>query len=301
MSSFLSVAIIVFTLVNIAACWWWLTSVNSKLRSDESAADETRDHVWDGDLTEYNPPLPLWWLMLFYLTIIFGVAYLLLFPGLGNFKGLLDWSQTGQYEQEVRQARNRFGKIYDRLAALSIEDLAADEQAMSIGHRLYVNNCSVCHGSDARGAKGFPNLVDDDWLYGGDPANIETSVLAGRAGLMPPLAAAMGETEVEPVVQYVRSLSGLDHDAQQAQRGASQFALVCAACHGADGAGNILLGAPNLTDDIWLYGSGVDEIRAGIVNGRQNRMPAHKELLGEDRARIVAAYVYHLSRRDGGS
>ena len=300
MSSFLSVAIIVFTLVNIAACWW-LTSANSKRRSDEPGADETMGHVWDGDLAEYNQPLPLWWLMLFYLTIVFGVGYLLLFPGLGNFKGLLGWSQTGQYEQEVRQVRNRYSEIYDRLAALSFEDLAADEQAMSIGHRLYVNNCSVCHGSDARGAKGFPNLADDDWLYGGDPDNIKISVLNGRAGLMPPLAAAMSETALEQVVQYVRSLSGLDHDAQQAHGGASQYAMTCAACHGADGKGNTLLGAPNLTDDVWLYGSGVAEIRDGIVNGRQNRMPAQIDLLGEERARIVAAYVYQLSRRDGGS
>lgn len=297
MSSWLSIGVIVFTLVNIAACWW-LLQTNSKRHKGDPQANETMGHVWDGDLQEYNQPLPLWWLMLFYITIIFGVGYLLLYPGLGNYAGMLGWTQDGQYEKQLRQARYRYGEIYDRLADLSIEQLAQDEQALAIGHRLYVNNCSVCHGSDARGAPGFPNLADDDWLYGGDPRNIEISVVNGRAGMMPPMAGAMSEQALDDVVEYVRSLSGLSHDEAMSTRGASQFTSSCAACHGSDGRGNQFIGAPNLTDDIWLYGSGAAEIRAGIVNGRQNRMPAHDDLLGVERARIVAAYVYSLSHDD---
>lgn len=299
MSSGWSVFVIVLTLVNIAACWWLLFAT-SKPEKGKSSADQTTGHTWDGDLTELNQPLPVWWLMLFYLTIIFGIGYLLVYPGLGNYRGLLGWSQQQQYEVELRQARNRYSAIYDRLADLSIEELATDEQALTIGHRLYVNNCSVCHGSDARGAPGFPNLADDDWLYGGEPAAIEVSVVAGRNGIMPPLASTMTELQLDAVVEYVRSLSGLEHDGSQLTAGASQFAMTCAACHGADGAGNQLLGAPNLSDAVWLYGSSREDIRYGIVNGRANRMPAHRELLGEERARIVAAYVYSLSRRAAG-
>ncbi len=286
--------IIILTLANIAACWW-LLATNSKRKPGEPAADETMGHVWDGDLREYNQPLPLWWMMLFYLTIIYGIGYLILYPALGNYEGLLGWTQTGQYEQELVQARNRYSAIYDRLAPMSIEELAADEQAMAIGHRVYVNNCSVCHGSDARGATTFPNLVDDDWLYGGSTDAILSSVVNGRAGMMPAMGPAMSDEAIDSVVQYVRSLSGLEHDAAAAAAGKAQFA-VCAGCHGMDGAGNQVLGAPNLTDNVWLYGSEPAQIREGIVNGRANRMPAHGDLLGEERARIVSAYVYKLSR-----
>ncbi|MDH3589205.1 MAG: cytochrome-c oxidase, cbb3-type subunit III, partial [Gammaproteobacteria bacterium] len=261
----------------------------------EPGANETMGHVWDGDLQEYNQPLPLWWLMLFYISMIFGIAYLILYPALGNYKGVLGWTQLGQYETELTQARNRYSGIYDRLAKLSIEELARDEQAVDIGHRLYVNNCSVCHGSDARGAPTFPNLADNDWLYGGEADAILTSILKGRAGMMPPMGATMNEQAINNVTQYVLSLSGLDHDATAATAGKPQFA-VCAACHGIDGRGNQILGAPNLTDEVWLYGSDAARIREGIVNGRANRMPAHDDILGEERARIVAAYVYQLSR-----
>ncbi|NNF66197.1 MAG: cytochrome-c oxidase, cbb3-type subunit III [Gammaproteobacteria bacterium] len=293
MSSGWSWFIVVLTLANIIACVWLLMT-NSKKQPGEPGDNETMGHVWDGNLQELNQPLPLWWLMLFYGTIIFGVVYLLLYPALGNYKGLLGWTQIGQYETELRQARNRYGDIYDRLATMTIEELAQDEQALGIGHRLYVNNCSICHGSDARGAATFPNLTDSDWLYGGEPDNILTSIVKGRAGMMPPMGAALSQQETDTLVHYVRSLSGLEHDAEAARSGQANFA-VCSACHGVDGKGNTLLGAPNLTDDIWLYGSDADSIRYGIVNGRNNRMPAQEDLLGMERSRIVAAYIYGLS------
>lgn len=293
MSSGWSWLIIILTLANVAAMWW-LAATYSKRKPDDPKPGDTVGHVWDGNLQEYNQPLPLWWLMLFYISMIFGVGYMLLYPALGNYKGLLGWTQTGQYETEVQQARNRYSDIYDRLAALSIDELTRDEQALSIGHNLYVNNCAVCHGSDGRGAPTFPNLADNDWLYGGDAESVYTSVLKGRAGMMPPMGAAMDDQAIDNVVQYVLSLSGQQHDAAAATAGQAQFA-VCAACHGMDGKGNTMLGAPNLTDDIWLYGGNAAEIRYGIVNGRNNRMPAQEEQLGEERARIVAAYVMQLS------
>lgn len=303
MSSVLSWFVIIFTLANIAACWW-LASSNSRRRPDDRPEDATMGHVWDGDLQEYNQPLPRWWLYMFYITIVFGVVYLLLFPGLGNFEGVLGWSSEAKYERELQAAEKRYGAIYDRLAQLSIPELAQDDEALAIGHRLYVNNCSVCHGSDARGAASFPNLTDDDWLYGGAPEQIAHSVINGRNGIMPPMGAVLGEDGVDEVVAYVLSLSGGDADAALAAAGEPKFATNCAACHGPDGRGNHLLGAPNLTDDTWLYAGTAEAIRHAIVKGRNNRMPAQKDLLGENRARIVAAYVYSLSRdgdvRGGG-
>ncbi|MDH3646775.1 MAG: cytochrome-c oxidase, cbb3-type subunit III [Gammaproteobacteria bacterium] len=293
MSSGWSWFIIILTLANIAGCWWLLRRYSGQ-RPGEPGADETMGHVWDGDLREYNQPLPLWWMMLFYLTIFFGIAYIILYPALGNYKGVLGWTQTGQYENELQQARNRYSAIYDRLAELSFDELAADEQAMGIGHRLFVINCSVCHGSDARGAPTFPNLTDADWLYGGEPDAILTSILKGRAGMMPPMGATMDDQTIDNVVQYVLSLSGKDHDSAAAAAGKPMFAT-CSACHGLDGRGNQSLGAPNLTDDVWLYGSDAARIREGIVNGRANRMPAHEDLLGPERSRIMAAYIYQLS------
>lgn len=293
MNSFFNWWVIVITLANIFACYW-LIRWTMKKRPDESEAGDTTGHTWDG-LQEFNNPLPRWWLWLFYITIIFGLAYLVIFPGLGNFKGLAGWSSHGQYEQEVSAADAKYKPIFAAFAATSIPELAKNADALKAGERLFSNYCSQCHGSDAKGARGFPNLADNDWLYGGAPEQIKVSILNGRNGVMPGFGAPLGDQGVENVANYVQSLSGRTVDSASAEAGKATFTAMCAACHGMDGKGNQLLGAPNLTDDIWLHGSSAGAIKSMIIDGRANKMPAHNEFLGEDKSHLLAAYIYSLS------
>ncbi len=296
-----SLFIIVFTLVNILACAWlmWWTARDRSTPTGEAApaADGTVEktgHVWDGDLEEYNNPLPRWWLGLFIITILFALVYLAIFPGLGNFTGIRGWSQVDQYEKQVAIARE---KLEARLAFVKdqpLEALARDAAAMSTAKNLFAANCSTCHGSDARGARGFPNLTDDDWLYGSDPDTIYASIAHGRHGIMPALGSALGEAGVNEVASYVVSLSGGKAPEDWIAAGKQHFEMLCAACHGMDGRGNTALGAPNLTDDVWLHGRDFDSIRATITHGRDNQMPAHLELLGEAKVKLLAAYVMSL-------
>jgi cytochrome c oxidase cbb3-type subunit 3 len=292
MSHWVDVIVAVVTSLNVLACAWliWWTA---RKRPNEAALGEVTDHVWDGDLRERNNPMPRWWLILFFLTIVFCFVYFLLYPALGNFPGVLGWTHANQYQSEVRAAQNQYGPIYAKFAGRSVAALATDRDALALGRSLYANNCINCHGSDARGAPGFPNLSDKDWLYGGDPDTIVQTITHGREGVMPALGAALGPQGVDAVVAYVESLSGRPVPADKAAAGRGPFAL-CAACHGPDGKGNPALGAPNLTDDIWLYGGSEATIRRSIVEGRQGKMPAH-QWLGDDRVRLVAAYVYSLS------
>jgi cytochrome c oxidase cbb3-type subunit 3 len=264
------------------------------------ADDNTTGHVWDEDLRELNNPLPRWWMGLFVLTIVFAGVYLAFYPGLGSYQGKLGWSQISQYEAEVEKAREQIEPIYAQFEAMDVEQLAANAQAMGIGERLFVNNCAQCHGSDARGSKGFPNLTDNDWLYGGSHEAIIETITNGRHGVMPPMAAAVGTSEdVRNVAHYVLSLSGSPHDSIAAQLGKAKFG-VCAACHGADGKGNQALGAPNLTDKVWLHGWGEQAIISAITNGRDNQMPAHGDKLTAPQIRVLAAYVWGLSNRARG-
>lgn len=297
MSLSTSLFIIVLTVGNILAMWW-LIRWTQKPRLNESQQGDVTGHTWDNDLREYNNPLPRWWLWLFYITIVFALVYLVMYPGLGSFQGLLGWSQTGQYQEEVAEADARFGPIFAKYASQDIPTVAKDPQAVKMGERLFVTYCAACHGSDARGAPGYPNLADRAWLYGGDPEAIKTSILQGRNGMMPPMGAALGgDAEVEAVANYVLALSGrATPDAAQAEAGKARFEAVCAACHGADGTGNPMLGAPDLTDDDWLYGGSLKSIVKTIKEGRQGRMPAHQEFLGEDKGHLLAAYVYSLSQ-----
>ena len=292
-----SLVVIVVTLANIAGCLWliWWTS---RTRPDEASQGNTTGHVWDGDLSEYNNPMPRWWLGLFLLTIVFGFLYLALYPGLGSFTGVNGWSQIAQYEEEVRQADARTSALYEPLAKLSVTELADNRQAMAAARNLFANNCSTCHGSDARGARSFPNLTDKDWLWGGAPETIEQTILNGRVGVMPALGAALGNEGTEQVVAYVLSLSGHKAPADWVEQGKQRFSTLCAACHGPDAKGNPLLGAPNLTDDVWLYGGSPAVLRETVTVGRNNAMPAHKPLLGETKVRLLAGYVYGLSRGD---
>lgn len=301
MSSGISWYIAIVTIANILACVWliWWTI---KPKAGESAKGDVMGHTWDGDLEEYNNPLPRWWLYLFYITIVFALVYLLLYPGLGSYAGLLGWSQDKQYEQEVARAQEKFDPIFEQYAKQDVATLVGDPRAKRIGERLYVTYCATCHGSDAGGAVGFPNLRDDDWLWGGSPDAIQTSILNGRVAGMGggmPAAGTLGlsDTDVENLVAYVMSLSGRQVDAQKAAAGKEKFA-VCAGCHGPDGKGNQALGAPNLTDNIWLYGGSPGAIRATIENGRKGVMPAHKDFLGEAKVHLLTAYVYGLSQKE---
>lgn len=266
-------------------------------RGDKPSGDpETMGHTWDDDLQEYNNPLPGWWLNMFYITLVFSFAYLLLYPGLGKFPGFLGWTSLGQYETERQAADEKFGPVFNQYAAEDLKVLAKNEEAMKTGERLYANYCAVCHGSDARGARGFPNLRDADWLYGGAPEQIKTSILDGRNGAMPGWQAALGgEKGVFAVTEFVLSLSGREHNAQAAAEGKAKFQQLCVGCHGPEGKGNQALGAPNLTNRIWLYGGSQKTVMESIANGRQGRMPPHRDFLGEDKVHLLAAYVYSLA------
>jgi len=295
MSTFTSVLLAIVIVLSVLACGWliWWTA---RPRPEEVAKGEIIHHVWDGDLQERNNPMPRWWLMLFYITIVFCFAYFLLYPTLGSYAGTLGWTSKGQYEAEMAQAQSKYGPLYAAYAGREATELAKDPKALALGHSLFANNCTTCHGSDGRGAPGFPNLADNDWLYGGDPKTIEQTITNGRQGTMPPLGAVLGDAGVGEVVAYVLSLSGHDAPADKVAAGKERFATICAACHGPDAKGNPALGAPNLTDDTWLYGGSPETIAKTVRDGRSGQMPAHGERLGADKIHVVAAYVYSLSR-----
>ncbi len=286
--------IAVLTVVSILACFWLVRWMSDKSGDDPSQVDDT-GHVWDGDLREWNNPLPRWWLGLFYITLVFAVVYLVLYPGLGNFAGVLGWTSSNQYDSEVEQMEAKTGPLFARLVQQDIPTLAKDPEAVEIGGRLYAAYCTGCHGSDAGGNRGYPNLRDADWLWGGAPEQIKTTIVNGRIAAMPAWGAALGEQGINEVTQYVISLSGRDHDATLAEAGKAKYGMFCVACHGLNGEGNPLLGAANLTDDIWLYGGSEARIAESLLNGRNGQMPAYGEFLGEDKIHVLSAYVYSLS------
>ncbi len=294
-SGFWSPYIAIVTVVSMLACALLLWRLSTRRLAKGEKVDTT-GHVWDEDLTEYNNPLPNWWRWMFYITIVFSLGYLAAYPGLGSFAGLWNWSSAGQYEKERTAAQQRFGPLFDKYLAQDVQAVAADPQARQMGERLFLTYCAQCHGSDAGGSKGFPNLSDADWLYGGEPEAIKTTITAGRNGVMPPMGPSLGAEGTKELANYVLSLSGGKHDSALAEKGKEKFAM-CAACHGADGKGNQQLGAPNLTDQTWLYGSDEATIIETITNGRNNMMPAHGELLGEGKVHMLAAYVYGLSKK----
>ena len=282
------------TLGGIAWMVYLLIS-NSKTKAPASGEKvKSTGHSWDG-IEELNNPLPFWWVAMFYITIAFGLIYLVLYPGLGTVKGILGWSSASEHQQEEIVAQQKYQPLYDKYASMPIEALAQNEEANRTGARLFSNNCAICHGSDARGARGYPNLSDADWLYGGSAAQIKTSIMTGRNGSMPSWKASLGDSGVKNVTSYVLSLSGREVPAEEASAGQKIFSTMCAGCHQADGKGLQALGAPNLTDQIWLYGSSRLKVEQSIAEGRAGIMPAHKQLLGEAKVHILAAYVYSLS------
>jgi cytochrome c oxidase cbb3-type subunit III len=300
MSTGWSVFVVVLTLVHLAAYVWllWWTAKQRKPGVDEQR--DTTGHTWDDDVTEYNKPLPRWWLNLFYVTIVFALAYLALYPGLGGFAGARQWTSAGELAAEQQAALAQRDAALARFAGKPVAELARDDAALALGKGVFANHCAACHGSDARGARGYPDLVDDDWLWGGEPERVLETVLDGRTGAMPALGAALGEDGVAETAVFVQQLAGGPVDPALAARGERRFATLCAACHGVDGKGNRALGAPDLTDGTWLYGSDLATITQTIRDGRNGTMPAHGPLLGEARARLVAAWVVAGAGRAGG-
>ena len=258
--------------------------------------DNTTGHVWDEDLKELNNPLPRWWMWLFVITVVFAGAYLALYPGLGSNAGSLKWSSADQHQTETDKAVAAMAPVYAKYVSMSAEDLSKDAKAMGIGERLFLNNCAACHGSDGRGSKGFPNLADGDWLWGNSHDAVKETITKGRNGVMPPMAAALGSPEdVRNVAHYVLSLSDSAHDSLAASLGKPKFAA-CAGCHGANGKGNQALGAPNLTDKVWLHGWGEQAIVNIITAGKNNAMPAQAARLTPEQVHVLAAYVISLSQ-----
>jgi cytochrome c oxidase cbb3-type subunit 3 len=298
LTSFWHWYVIIITVVTILACFWllqWTKGVSNRDEEGEGEGTGTTGHVWDEDLVELNNPLPRWWLQLFYITIAFAFIYLIIFGGLGNIPGVLNWSQEGQYEAEIASVAEAQEAIFTRYRQMDNETLIADAEANATGQRLFANSCAMCHGSDARGAKSFPNLTDNDWLYGGGFDTVMQSIASGRTGAMPVMVAGLDDSAISELVVYVQSLSGQKADASMAANGKKSFDMLCVACHGVDGKGNQALGSPNLTDEIWLYGGDPGTIRETITKGRNGNMPAHENLLSEDHRRLIAAYVLSLS------
>lgn len=293
MTSFWSMWIIVLTAVTFVGITWILFANRKR---EEQPAEKTTGHEYDG-IQEYDNPLPAWWFYMFAITIVWGVGYLVIYPGMGNFAGAIGWTQVGQYEAEVAAADEKYREMRDRYLALPLEEVAADPAARKMGMRMFANNCAQCHGADAKGAYGFPNLTDDDWLYGGDADTIKATLVNGRQAVMPAWGSVIGEEGIRDVTQYVLSLNGRDTDSAQASAGDTVFQTYCAACHGADATGNMAMGAPNLTNGIWLYGGSAEQISHTLRAGRNGMMPSFKDTLSEDKIHILSAYVYGLNKQ----
>ena len=308
MSSGWSWYVIALIVLNIVGCGWllWWTA---KRRPGDPKPEDT-SHVWDGDLTEYNKPLPKWWINLFWITIVFGVGYLLWYPGFGNFAGYGKWSSQEEHAQRKAAYAATLEETFAPFKGQPIDVLAANPEALKLGRSIFSNTCATCHGSSAQGAVGYPNLSDDIWHWGGSPERVLQTVMDGREGVMPEWGTVLtgmgGENAVDYVVAYVRTLSQPDkslYNDYMAAQGKKLYDGICVACHGIDGKGNPEMGAPSLADDYWLYGNSNEALRQTIAKGRHGSMPAHRELLGETRTRLVAAYVWSLSnnKQSGGT
>ncbi|MBZ6068319.1 cytochrome-c oxidase, cbb3-type subunit III [Aeromonas schubertii] len=323
MSTLLSIFVTVITLGTILGCFallWWC--LKDKMGVEEG---QPMGHAFDG-IEEINNPLPKWWTYLFIIMIIFGLVYLASYPGLGNWKGLLGWQSSNQdirsladskaatasaqeqgrvvqYDREHAKADELYGAKFRELTYSAdgktykaIEEIAKDPEALKVGQRLFLQNCALCHGSDARGGKGFPNLTDGEWQWGGKPDQIKTTIMNGRHAAMPAWGETLGKDGVKEVTAYVLSLSGRTVDPVMARKGQARFAM-CAACHGAEGKGGEAFGAPDLTNTTWLYGGSRQTVEETITHGRQGVMPAWKDVLGEDKVHLLASYVYSLSHQ----
>jgi cytochrome c oxidase cbb3-type subunit 3 len=291
-SGFWNMYVIVLAFGSILGCGIFLL-IQDRAKTN---AGQTTGHVWDETLAEYSNPLPNWWRWMFYITVVFAFVYLALYPGLGNFGGQFGWTARGQYEQEMKKADEQYAPIFNKFLKQDIMAVAANPEAKEMGQRLFVTYCAQCHGSDAKGGKGFPNLTDNDWLWGGTPDKIKATITLGHDAVMTPKGTKpdMDAEQVKDVVNYVRSLSGLSSDSIRAQRGKELFPQACAACHGPEGKGNSDAGYPNLTDKVWLYSSQEADMIETVTKGRVNRMPAFGDFLGEAKVHLLASYVWGL-------
>ena len=298
-SGFWSIYISIITIVSIIACGVLLQVMSTRKVSGTQI--ETTGHSWDEDLVELNNPLPRWWIWLFYITILFGLVYLVLYPGLGSYGGTFQWTSKKQHEEEVAQGEAQSAPIYDKYAKTDLKQLAADPAALAIGQKLFLNNCAQCHSSDARGGKGYPNLTDTHWIWGGEPEMIKETITNGRKAVMPPWGAVLGDDGVKDMAHYVLSLNGRTFDSLRAARGKEKFATTCVACHGPEAKGNPAIGAEDLTSVVLLHGADEPSLIETIGKGRIDTMPAQKELLGEAKVHILAAYVWSLSNTPGAA
>jgi cytochrome c oxidase cbb3-type subunit 3 len=271
----------------------WILFANRK--REQQPADKTTGHEYDG-IQEFDNPLPAWWFYMFVITIVWGVAYLVIYPGMGNFPGVLGWTQIQQHDREVSAADEKYRAMRDRYLALSVEEIATDPAVLKMGQRMFGNNCAQCHGADAQGSYGFPNLTDNDWIYGGTPDAIKATLVNGRQAAMPAWQQILGDSGIAESTEYLLQINGRDADETLAEAGAKHFATYCAACHGADAAGNPALGAPNLTNGVWLYGGSREQIAHSLRAGRNGQMPAFDGTLSEDKIHILTAYVYSLGK-----
>ena len=292
MASHWSLWIIVLTTITFIGLVWILFGNRKR---EGLLNEKTTGHNYDG-IEEYDNPLPAWWFYMFVITIVWGVAYLIIYPGMGNFPGLLGWTQLEQHEREVSAAEDRYRAMRDRYLAMPVEEIASDPAVRKMGMRMFGNNCAQCHGGDAKGSYGFPDLTDDDWIYGGTPEAIKASIVNGRQAVMPPWGDVIGEDGVQSSTAYLLQLNGREADADAAEAGKQVYAQFCAACHGAEGGGNPMLGAPNLKNGIWLYGGTAEQISHSIRAGRNGMMPAHEDMLGEDKIHLITAFVYGLGQ-----
>ena len=293
MASFWSYWIIILTSITLVGLTWILFANRKR---EAQAEDKTTGHVADG-IEEFDNPLPAWWFYMFVITIVWGVGYLIVYPGMGNFAGVIGWTQVGQYDKEVAAADEKYRDMRDRYLALPVEEIAGDPAVRKMGMRMFANNCAQCHGADAKGRYGFPNLTDDDWIFGGDPATIKATLENGRQAVMPAWGSIIGDKGVTDVTRYVLSLNGRDVEEAQIAAGETVYQTYCVACHGAEGLGNPALGAPNLTNGVWLYGGSEEQLAHTIRAGRNGMMPAFKDTLSEDKIHIISAYVYGLNQQ----
>ncbi len=294
MSNFWGNWIVILTSITIIAVTWLLFAN----RKRDNTLDQTTGHKHDG-IEEYDNPLPAWWFFMFVATIVWGIGYLAAYPGMGNYEGFLGWSQQSQHDAEVAKAEAKYRAMRDHYLALPVEDIAQDRAVRKMGQRLFRNYCAQCHGADARGAYGFPNLTDNDWIWGGDIEAIKHTLVNGRQASMPAWGAILGDQGIQELTAHLLTLNQRSADSALASAGAQKFNMYCAACHQPDAKGNPLLGAPNLTDDIWLYGGSESEIAQTLRNGRNGIMPAQSRLLSEDKIHILTAYIYGLSSTKG--
>lgn len=287
--------IAIIAVSGIVWCLWLLFSQRKWLINKKPGVVEDTGHVWDGDLRELNNPVPRWWTFMYIIMCVVGLGYLVLYPGLGAYQGVLGYTTAVEVKDDQSKLNEEVKPVYARFAAMDIPTIAADPDARVIGQRLFLNNCAQCHGSDARGAASFPNLAQGDSMYGRTPEALHTSIAKGRNGVMPPMRANINPKSAGEIAQYVRSMSGLAHDQIRVIPGKREYLNNCAACHGVDGKGNKALGAPNLTDEVWLYGSSEATIMDTILNGRNNRMPAQEHVLTPEQIRLLSAWVWGLS------